>query len=206
MRNISVFLKSVILSAFFAIFFLVTPVLAQITTDTLEIDVQDGSGTPVEVGTPADMPIENVSGLPVDIKSGNIAISVPQNEIGGVNQTGPGPIVIEARKCVFDPCPGGGNAGTICLPATTCDVIQARSEYFGVGDARPSDLVYLMTSDGIVSQGDIGLVDRGLYKLKNKNWGKCLNLQSGENKNGGLPNVWECTTHPDQEWYLTRAS
>ncbi|WP_190303462.1 RICIN domain-containing protein, partial [Pseudanabaena sp. UWO311] len=39
-------------------------------------------------------------------------------------------------------------------------------------------------------------------KIKNRNWGKCLNLQSNATQNGGLPNVWDCVSHPDQEWKI----
>ena len=42
----------------------------------------------------------------------------------------------------------------------------------------------------------------GFVKIRNKNWGKCLNLQSNATQNGGLPIVWDCVSHPDQEWKL----
>ena len=38
-------------------------------------------------------------------------------------------------------------------------------------------------------------------KLRNRNWGRCLNLQSAT-QNGVQPNVWECVPHPDQEWKI----
>ena len=40
----------------------------------------------------------------------------------------------------------------------------------------------------------------GFVKIENRAWGKCLNLQDHADENGGIPNVWECTNHPDQEW------
>jgi hypothetical protein len=46
---------------------------------------------------------------------------------------------------------------------------------------------------------------RKFVKLRNKNWGRCLNMQSTQNQNGGLPNVWECVSHPDQEWKIEDA-
>ena len=46
------------------------------------------------------------------------------------------------------------------------------------------------------SQGRVGT----LVKLRNKNWGTCLNLQSAGN--GVTTNSWECVPHPDQEWKI----
>jgi hypothetical protein len=46
---------------------------------------------------------------------------------------------------------------------------------------------------------------RKFVKFRNKNWGRCLNMQSTQNQNGGLPNVWECVSHPDQEWKIEDA-
>jgi pimeloyl-ACP methyl ester carboxylesterase len=47
--------------------------------------------------------------------------------------------------------------------------------------------------------------ERKFVKFRNKNWGRCLNMQSTQNQNGGLPNVWECVSHPDQEWKIEDA-
>ena len=33
-------------------------------------------------------------------------------------------------------------------------------------------------------------------------YGKALNLQGSQNHNGGHPNVWTPSDHPDQEWFL----
>ena len=41
-------------------------------------------------------------------------------------------------------------------------------------------------------------------KLRNKNWGRCLNLQNAT-QNGVNTNVWECVSHPDQEWKIEDA-
>lgn len=43
-----------------------------------------------------------------------------------------------------------------------------------------------------------------IYKIINANYGKCLNLQSGENKSPGMASVYRCVDHPDQEWYLQK--
>ena len=43
-----------------------------------------------------------------------------------------------------------------------------------------------------------------LVKLRNRNWGRCLNLQSAT-QNGVATNAWECVSHPDQEWKLEDA-
>ena len=42
----------------------------------------------------------------------------------------------------------------------------------------------------------------GYTKIRNRAWGLCLNLQEHANRNGGLPNVWECVDHADQEWQI----
>jgi hypothetical protein len=41
-------------------------------------------------------------------------------------------------------------------------------------------------------------------KLRNRNWGRCLNLQSAT-QNGVKTNVWDCVSHPDQEWKIENA-
>ena len=41
-------------------------------------------------------------------------------------------------------------------------------------------------------------------KLRNKNWNRCLNLQSAT-QNGVTTNAWECVSHPDQEWKIEDA-
>ncbi|MCI5136519.1 MAG: hypothetical protein D3920_15965 [Candidatus Electrothrix sp. AW2] len=56
-------------------------------------------------------------------------------------------------------------------------------------------VVTLFSQSAFAGQGNYS-------KIKNKAWGKCLNLQDHANKNGGLPNVWDCVTHPDQEWEI----
>ena len=43
------------------------------------------------------------------------------------------------------------------------------------------------------------------FKIRNKAWRRCLNLQDDQAKNGGLPNVWECVSHADQEWAIESA-
>ena len=41
-------------------------------------------------------------------------------------------------------------------------------------------------------------------KLRNRNWGRCLNLQSAT-QNGVQTNAWDCVSHPDQEWKIEDA-
>ncbi|MCX5965125.1 MAG: RICIN domain-containing protein, partial [Cyanobacteria bacterium] len=41
-------------------------------------------------------------------------------------------------------------------------------------------------------------------KLRNKNSGRCLNLQNAT-QNGVAANAWECVSHPDQEWKIEDA-
>jgi Ricin-type beta-trefoil lectin domain-like len=41
----------------------------------------------------------------------------------------------------------------------------------------------------------------GFVKIRNKNWNRCLNLQSAT-QNGVATNAWECVAHPDQEWKI----
>ena len=43
-----------------------------------------------------------------------------------------------------------------------------------------------------------------LVKLRNKNWGRCLNLQNAT-QNGVAANAWDCVSHPDQEWKIEDA-
>ena len=50
------------------------------------------------------------------------------------------------------------------------------------------------------SPGGVGT----LVKLRNRNWGRCLNLQSAD-RNGVKTNAWECVSHPDQEWKIEDA-
>ncbi len=45
---------------------------------------------------------------------------------------------------------------------------------------------------------------KSFVKLRNKNWGRCLNLQSAT-KNGVPTNGWDCVSHPDQEWKIETA-
>jgi hypothetical protein len=44
----------------------------------------------------------------------------------------------------------------------------------------------------------------GFVKIRNKNWNRCLNLQSAT-QNGVATNAWECVAHPDQEWKIEDA-
>ena len=47
----------------------------------------------------------------------------------------------------------------------------------------------------------------GWIKLRNRNYSsKCLNLQAPENRNGGIPNVWDCVSYPDQDWKIETLS
>lgn len=52
----------------------------------------------------------------------------------------------------------------------------------------------------------VGVGQRLVAQIYNLNHNMCLNLQNNGNYNGGLPNVWECTTHPDQYWYIETLS
>ena len=61
---------------------------------------------------------------------------------------------------------------------------------------------WLVEPVGMVQTADGPRTGTGWFKLRNVGHGLCLNLQSWGAHEGGLPNVWGCASHADQEWFI----
>ena len=91
-------------------------------------------------------------------------------------------------------CLGGVLAGVLFLSASLEEKVAFAGSIFNPFDP-PENTGYEFQPVNSGSQSS------NTVKLRNKNWGRCLNLQSAT-QNGVTTNAWDCVSHPDQEWKI----
>ena len=77
------------------------------------------------------------------------------------------------------------------------------SETFHRKGVKPTTMVWVDKTPPSIASSSITPLGK-LVKLRNRNWGRCLNLQNAT-QNGVATNAWECVSHPDQEWKIEDA-
>lgn len=88
-----------------------------------------------------------------------------------------------------------------CLKLTSVEAYNGG--VLSVGDCTDSsDQKWQVEPVGLVNAADGPRTGTGWYKLRNAEHGLCLNLQTWGAHDGGLPNVWDCADHGDQEWFI----